>query len=145
MVGERLLRPLRSPLKLPSFRLKHFLSFDIACEPVHMEVQVFSNTIRTEGYFNGLLNSGVNHVPNITSYMAFGIEKYCDGRVKISLKQYMDSAKWNGIYGNGDVHPDAPPHDHFIKMYTQQPLARKVERRYLASHERLTATYPLGE
>ena len=62
-----------------------------------MEVQVFCNTLRNEGYFNGLLNSGVNHVPNITNYRAFEVEKYCDGRVKISLKQYMDSSEWNAI------------------------------------------------
>ena len=80
----------------------------------YTEVPVFCQTLRNMGNFKGLLNGRVNRIPNITSYRAFRLEKGGDGRVKVWVKQYMYSEEWNGIYGNTDVHPDAPPHDHFI-------------------------------
>ena len=94
-------------------------------------VDMFRLNLRAYLYTGGssLLNGRVNRVPNITSYRAF---QGGDVRVKISLKQYMDSAKWNGIYGNGDVHPDAPPHDHFIA----HPLSVKDVPTYNLKHVR---------
>lgn len=78
--------------------------------------------------------------------------------MKVSVKRYMHSAEWNGIYGNGDMHPDAPPHDLFIgappRIQDAPPyqlkcvpedVILKVEQRYLASHDRLAAAFPLGE
>ena len=124
----------------------------------YTEVPVSCTTLRNEGNFKGLLNGRVNRIPNITSYRAFRLEKGGDGRVKVWVKQYMHSEEWNGIYGNGGVHPDAPPHDLFIGhppsiqdappynlKRVPENVIMKVEQRYLASHERLAAAYPLGE
>ena len=78
--------------------------------------------------------------------------------MKVSVKQYMHSAQWNGIYRNGEMHPDAPPHDLFIGQppriqdappyhlkHVPEDVIQKVDQRYKASHERLTAAYPSGE
>jgi len=55
---------------------------------------------RNEGNFNGHLNGLVNRSPTITSYRAFQGDY---GRVMVSVEQYMHSAEWDGIYGNGDM------------------------------------------
>lgn len=114
--------------------------------------------LRNEGNFKGLLNGRVSRVPNHELQGFSGCKKRGDGRVKVSVKQYTHSAKWNGICGNGDVHPDAPLHDLFIghppsiqdspsyhSKRVCDDVILKVEECYLISPERLTVAYPLGD
>ncbi|CAB1097757.1 unnamed protein product [Ectocarpus sp. CCAP 1310/34] len=123
----------------------------------YTEVPVFCSTLGNEGNFNGLLQGRVNRVPDITTYRAFRVEKGGDGRVKVRVKHHMHGTECKGIGRNGDVDPNAPPHDLFIghppRIQDAPPyelkevsdeIIRKVEQRYLASHESLAATYPLG-
>ncbi|CAM9954967.1 unnamed protein product, partial [Choristocarpus tenellus] len=80
----------------------------------YTEVPVYHKTLRNEGNFKGLLRGRVNRVPNITSYRAFRVEKGGDGRVKVSVKRYMDNTEWSEIGGDLAMDPNAPPHDLFI-------------------------------
>lgn len=124
----------------------------------YTELPVNCSTLRNQGNFRGLLEGRVNRVPDITTYRAFRIEKGGDGRVKVRVKHHMHGTEWKGIGRNGDADPDASPHDLFIghppRIQDAPPyelkevsdeVIRKVEQRYLASHERLAASYPLGE
>ncbi|CAM9958284.1 unnamed protein product [Choristocarpus tenellus] len=80
----------------------------------YTEVPVYYKTLRNEGNFKGLLRGRVNHVPNITSYRAFRVEKGGDGQVKACVKRYMHSTEWSGIGGDVAMDPNSPPHDLFI-------------------------------
>ncbi|CAB1104354.1 unnamed protein product [Ectocarpus sp. CCAP 1310/34] len=124
----------------------------------YTEVPVFCSTLRNEGNFKGLLIGRVNRVPNITTYRAFRVEKGGDGRVKVRVKKHMHGAEWNGIHEDGNLNPDALPHDLFIgsppRIQDAPPyklkrvpedVIQKVEQRYLASHERLAAAFPLDD